>query len=289
MRGNVIFYLTIAMVIILEIIPTKATIAIETIVAIIKHIAVTMTVNHVMDEVVFFLLFFIFFYVFFFFLSLCKDETRLYLIIVNDAVNGIVCILKGIDDPIGKLLCDIIIPEGLGHEVLKASDKDKNDSEENNVKKTSHVAYLIVPAFAIEIMRNESMAFTIASYDIETRKLAQKYLNHITDDAMVIQLGGALKKLLTIDAGIAAGLGNGQSTFAGMITRCVCGGTIDNGKIIIDNYVMIHTQLNYDIPTAKDEKSIPHTILVPTTLASTTHNVGFHSTAFKIFTAIFFF
>ena len=132
-----------------------------------------------------------------------------------------VCTGKGIDDTTGKLLCDII-PEGLGREVLKASDKD--DNKEND-KKTNHVAYLSGPSFAIEIMKNEPMAVTIASYNIETSKLAQKYLNqthfrtYVTDDVMGVELGGALKNPLAIGAGIAAGLGYGQSTVAAMITR----------------------------------------------------------------------
>ena len=83
---------------------------------------------------------------------------------------------------------------------------------------------------------------------------------------------------------------------------CIGGGSvIDNGKTAailknepmnrlnkpqdIDNYVaqvdeqqrMIHTQLNYDIHSPNDEKPMPHTIIVPTTLVGTTHNAGFHS------------
>ena len=237
--------------IIIDITAAKATITTETIVTTVKHITVIITLNHMMDDAVFhFILFFCFFFFFpffsflffpfcfFSFFLLCKDDTRLYLITVNDTITDIVCILKGIDDTIGKLLCDMIIPERLGREVLKASDKDTNNknSKENKAKETSHIAYLIVPSFAMEMMKNEPLAVTKASYNIETSQLTHKYLNHthfctyVRDGAMVVQLGGALKKLLAIHAGIAAGLGNDQSTIAAMITRGVCGGTIYNGK-----------------------------------------------------------
>jgi len=93
-------------------------------------------------------------------------------------------------------------------------------NEHNN-----NICYLSGPSFAKEMMQRHPIAVTVACNNFDIAKYVQNILNsvyfriYITNDVIGTEVGGALKNPLAIGAGIASGLGYGQSTIAGIVTR----------------------------------------------------------------------
>jgi glycerol-3-phosphate dehydrogenase (NAD(P)+) len=81
------------------------------------------------------------------------------------------------------------------------------------------------PSFAKEVAQGVPTAVSIAGHDAEIRKWVQGAFNterfrvYETEDVIGVELGGALKNVIAIAAGIADGLGFGHNTRAGLITR----------------------------------------------------------------------
>lgn len=87
------------------------------------------------------------------------------------------------------------------------------------------VAALTGPNIALEIMTGKAAATVIATDDLEvasaiqavfTRGVFRVYLN---DDVIGCEMGGALKNIIAIAAGIGQGLGVGDNTRAAVISR----------------------------------------------------------------------
>lgn len=87
------------------------------------------------------------------------------------------------------------------------------------------VGVLTGPTFAKEVAKNSPTAVTIAAEDLET---AQQFADYFHDDFFRVythndiigaQVGGAVKNVMAIAAGIADGLGFGSNTRAALITR----------------------------------------------------------------------
>jgi glycerol-3-phosphate dehydrogenase (NAD(P)+) len=89
----------------------------------------------------------------------------------------------------------------------------------------SQLCYLSGPSFAIEMARRLPTAVTIAADDEDVAKRAQGIIStdyfraYTTTDVQGVELGGALKNVVAIASGAAAGLGFGQNTLAALITR----------------------------------------------------------------------
>ncbi len=87
------------------------------------------------------------------------------------------------------------------------------------------LAIISGPSFAIEVAQNLPTAFTIASLDAEFASglagiLHQPTLRvYTTNDIMGVQIGGTVKNVLAIAAGISDGLGFGANARAALITR----------------------------------------------------------------------
>jgi glycerol-3-phosphate dehydrogenase (NAD(P)+) len=87
------------------------------------------------------------------------------------------------------------------------------------------LAYLGGPSFAKEVAACLPTAVSVAGYDADVVAVAQRALNtdrfrvYSTDDVVGVELGGALKNVVAIAAGIGDGLGFGHNTRAGLITR----------------------------------------------------------------------
>lgn len=81
------------------------------------------------------------------------------------------------------------------------------------------------PSFAQEVAGGLPCALTIASKSASLRQLAVKAFNggnmriYTTDDVIGVEVGGAVKNILAIAAGIADGLGLGMNARAALITR----------------------------------------------------------------------
>ncbi|MGB8332628.1 MAG: NAD(P)H-dependent glycerol-3-phosphate dehydrogenase [Polyangiales bacterium] len=87
------------------------------------------------------------------------------------------------------------------------------------------LAYLGGPSFAKEVAAGLPTAVSVAGRHADVVAVAQRALNtdrfrvYSTDDVVGVELGGALKNVIAIAAGIGDGLGFGHNTRAGLITR----------------------------------------------------------------------
>jgi len=87
------------------------------------------------------------------------------------------------------------------------------------------VAVLSGPSFAREVAAGSPTAVTIAAVDLSTAAhFAERFHNkmfriYTQDDIIGVQVGGAVKNVMAIAAGIADGLGFGANTRAALITR----------------------------------------------------------------------
>jgi len=87
------------------------------------------------------------------------------------------------------------------------------------------VAVLSGPSFASEVARELPTAVCIASRDRSVVEVVQadfksSYLRlYGTDDVIGVEIGGALKNVIAIAAGVVEGLGLGHNALAGLITR----------------------------------------------------------------------
>lgn len=87
------------------------------------------------------------------------------------------------------------------------------------------VAALSGPSFAKEVARGDPTAVVVASADRDTAKETQREFSSPTlrlytnEDVIGVELGGALKNIIAIAAGVAEGLGLGHNTVAALITR----------------------------------------------------------------------
>jgi len=88
-----------------------------------------------------------------------------------------------------------------------------------------NVAVLSGPSFAAEVARELPTAVSIASLDAQVVKRVQEefrapYLRlYGTDDVVGVEIGGALKNIIAIAAGMVEGLGLEHNALAGLITR----------------------------------------------------------------------
>ena len=87
------------------------------------------------------------------------------------------------------------------------------------------VAALSGPSFALEVARGDPTAVVIAARDAEVAREIQEQFSgptlrlYTNDDVAGVELGGAVKNVIAIAAGVCAGLGLGANTIASLITR----------------------------------------------------------------------
>jgi glycerol-3-phosphate dehydrogenase (NAD(P)+) len=112
--------------------------------------------------------------------------------------------------------------------------------EENTLRRMSEVATEVIqarngysprigalsgPSFAVEVARGDPTAVTIASVDDGLARTVQeefgdaRFRVYTNSDITGVELGGALKNVVAIAAGICAGLGLGHNSIASLITR----------------------------------------------------------------------
>ncbi|HSK18183.1 MAG TPA: NAD(P)H-dependent glycerol-3-phosphate dehydrogenase [Longimicrobiales bacterium] len=85
--------------------------------------------------------------------------------------------------------------------------------------------YLSGPSFALEVAQGQPTAVTIASHDEAAAAQAQEIFQtsyfrcYTSSDVTGVELGGALKNVIAVAAGMAVGLGLGHNATAALITR----------------------------------------------------------------------
>jgi len=109
-------------------------------------------------------------------------------------------------------------------------------------KFTARIGTLSGPSFAKEVARGDPTAVAVASTDSELARAVQQAFNssrfrvYTNDDVIGVELGGALKNIIAIAAGVCDGLGLGHNSVAALITRglaeiarlvVACGGRLD--------------------------------------------------------------
>jgi glycerol-3-phosphate dehydrogenase (NAD(P)+) len=118
----------------------------------------------------------------------------------------IVIASKGIETDSLKTMCDVFdeeLPTDRGH----------------------HTAFLSGPSFAKEVARGLPTAISVASRDPETAAFVQAHFSSETfrvytnPDVTGVELGGALKNVIAIAAGISDGLELGHNARSALITR----------------------------------------------------------------------
>ncbi len=81
------------------------------------------------------------------------------------------------------------------------------------------------PSFAMEVAQGQPTALTVAFSDPEVAALIQQEFSsetlrlYTSTDVIGVELGGALKNVIAIAAGIAVGVGLGHNSTAALITR----------------------------------------------------------------------
>ncbi len=87
------------------------------------------------------------------------------------------------------------------------------------------VAALSGPSFALEVARGDPTAVVIASSDLRVAAEVQAAFSgptlrlYTNNDTVGVELGGAVKNVIAIAAGVCAGLGLGANTAAALVTR----------------------------------------------------------------------
>jgi glycerol-3-phosphate dehydrogenase (NAD(P)+) len=92
-------------------------------------------------------------------------------------------------------------------------------------ERKERLAFLSGPTFAMEVARQLPAAVTVAAYDEQVARSIQGILNteslrvYTSRDVIGIQMGGVVKNVIAIAAGISDGLSLGQNARAALITR----------------------------------------------------------------------
>jgi glycerol-3-phosphate dehydrogenase (NAD(P)+) len=124
---------------------------------------------------------------------------------LRDFSGIIVSVTKGIEYETGLTMCGI-----LAQTAPKAT-----------------CATLSGPTFAIEVARDIPTAIVTASRDAATAAQVQTIFNrpafrvYTSSDVLGVELGGALKNVIAIAAGICDGLGFGDNSKAALVTRAI--------------------------------------------------------------------
>jgi glycerol-3-phosphate dehydrogenase (NAD(P)+) len=90
---------------------------------------------------------------------------------------------------------------------------------------TPKLAALSGPTFAKEVAKGDPTALTAAATDISLAVVAQKEFSdpgfrvYINDDLVGVEMGGALKNVIAIAAGVCHGLDLGHNSVAALVTR----------------------------------------------------------------------
>lgn len=88
-----------------------------------------------------------------------------------------------------------------------------------------NAAFLSGPSFALEVAQEQPTAVAMASYDLASAERAQELFQspyfrvYTNPDVVGVELGGSIKNVMAIAAGMARGLGLGHNTLAALITR----------------------------------------------------------------------
>ncbi|MCK4863023.1 MAG: NAD(P)-dependent glycerol-3-phosphate dehydrogenase [Dehalococcoidales bacterium] len=119
----------------------------------------------------------------------------------------------------------IVISAAKGLEIGSNKRMSQVIAEEIDPRFESNICVLSGPNLAREIINNHPAAAVAAAEDSETAKKAQRLLTcpnfcvFTNSDIIGVELGGSLKNIIALGAGIADGLGYGDNAKAAFVTR----------------------------------------------------------------------
>ena len=114
----------------------------------------------------------------------------------------------------------IICSKGFEKDTLKTLDEVILDE-----LPTARIGVLTGPSHAEEVAIAIPTVLVIASYDdkilslVQDTFMSEKMRVYTSDDVKGVELGGALKNIMAFCAGVAAGIGLGDNSFAALVTR----------------------------------------------------------------------
>lgn len=154
-------------------------------------------------------------------LAYALDGTELVVCVVP--THGLRDVLTQASELLGDDAPIVSAIKGIENETLKLV----SEIFEELLPESKHrlLTYLGGPSFAKEVAAGVPTAVCVAGHDADTVTRAQAALTtdrfrvYSTEDVTGVELGGALKNVVAIAAGIADGLGFGHNTRAGLITR----------------------------------------------------------------------
>jgi len=147
---------------------------------------------------------------------------------VSDAEIAFVAVPSEFCRPTYRALCDVL---GAGTILVSATKGIELDSLLRMSEVAAEevpsrpVAVLSGPSFALEVAQGQPTTVVVASHDLGVAEVVQHAVSsrafraYSSDDVAGVELGGALKNVIAIAAGILDGLGYGHNTVAALITR----------------------------------------------------------------------
>ncbi|MBM9592877.1 NAD(P)-dependent glycerol-3-phosphate dehydrogenase [Leptospira sp. 201903075] len=149
-----------------------------------------------------------------------KDKDMIVSAPPSHALSGI---LKEIKDHIPPKVPIVSASKGIENESLRLVSEIFESELPGQFH--SQLSYLSGPSFAKEMVKRVPTIVSIASKNEATAKRVQEifsftyFRTYWTPDVVGVEVGGALKNVIAIAAGVADGLGFGQNTRAALITR----------------------------------------------------------------------
>ncbi len=119
----------------------------------------------------------------------------------------------------------VVVSASKGIEIATLRRMDEVMADVLTARQSERLTVLSGPSFAKEVVRGQPTAVVVASQSEEARLLVQGALQgssfrvYTNDDVIGVELGGALKNVIALAAGVVAGLGFGHNTLSALITR----------------------------------------------------------------------
>lgn len=149
-----------------------------------------------------------------------KDVEAIVIVVPTKAIREVTNNLKDIIDP-----DTIIIHATKGIEPVTLKRVSEMIAEEIPSYKYDDIVVLSGPSHAEEVALRHPTTVTVASNNHEAAMLAQSLFNsenfrvYTSQDVLGVELGGALKNIIALGAGISDGLGFGDNAKAALMTR----------------------------------------------------------------------
>ncbi len=157
-------------------------------------------------------------------LNLAVEKSELVLIVIpTKGIRSVMQRLNAVFDQLSSNPVIVHATKGIEPEThLRVSEMIEEELTGLNYR---DIVVLSGPSHAEEVIRREITTITAASKDLETAKLVQEvFMNsyfrvYTNQDVLGVELGGALKNIIALGAGILDGLGFGDNVKAALITR----------------------------------------------------------------------